>query len=94
MTMTDADAPAPAKPKRKYTRRKARATKPKLVVNNGGEFAGLTKTACCNGCKPDRCVISQTNYCAHPFKGGLQTTQLHVSDAIARYARAKEVLRA
>lgn len=88
--MTDVPTIETSKPKRKWKR------KPRLVVDNvskaPAEFAGLTASDCCNDCDENKCVISGSNVCAHPLKGGLQAAQLSQSDVVKRYRRAKVVL--
>jgi hypothetical protein len=32
------------------------------------ELAGLTAQACAAGCKRGRCVITENQFCGHPFK--------------------------
>jgi hypothetical protein len=85
MTMPDQETPATSKPKRKYTRRAKPAARPV-------EFAGLTATDCCDGCTETRCVISGSNVCSHPHKGGLQASQMIQHEVVKRYNRAKKIL--
>lgn len=76
-TVTEAPAPAP-KPTRQHRRpnkrpkRQARAAKPSTEDKpiKGGEFAGVSATACCTACTPERCVISTVGVCKHPYKTG------------------------
>lgn len=55
-------------------------------------LAGLTRTDCCKACNADGCVISGSNYCAHPRKGKLQGTDMHNGDAIERLNKAEKML--
>src|SRR5229473_8659786 len=94
MTETPAEAPKkqPAKKKAKkraFPRTRADA-KPAPAIPT--QFAGITTTECCDGCNKDGCVISGMNYCAHPFKGGLQSAQMQDQDALKRFNRAKGAL--
>jgi hypothetical protein len=88
MTMTEQTETT--KPKRTYKRRKRAAVAKPAAPK--AEFAGLTATDCCEGCGPERCVISGIGVCAHPLKGGLQSAQMSKPDMLARYNRAKKVL--
>jgi hypothetical protein len=84
--------PPAAPAKRKYTRRKRhKATGKKVIpLKMSDEFAGMTATDCCTDCAADCCVISGTNVCSHPLKGG----QIPPNDsaAFARFLRAKKAL--
>jgi hypothetical protein len=62
----------------------------KLKANN--PFFGMTQMNCADGCQPDRCVISEMAYCAHPYKGGLQRVSQNNIAAINRLNNAKEFL--
>jgi hypothetical protein len=84
------EAPSPFKPKVRHKRRKRQAAK--VVTPFKAEFAGLTPVECCANCKPDRCVISGTNLCAHPNKGGLQSALYAEQSTFSRYQRAKKAL--
>jgi len=90
MDMTETPTPAaPAKPRRKPVRRKAAAApKPELP----SELAGLTPTDCCDGCNDKRCAISGSPVCAHPFKGGLQSSMMGDPAAMKRHGAAKKAL--
>jgi hypothetical protein len=46
---------------------------------NAKKLPALTVTDCCvaEACSADGCVISGSNYCAHPRKGGLQGRDMH-----------------
>lgn len=87
-----ADAPpdAPKKPKRH-----ARANKrPRAAVappKAADAFEGITPSDCPNACRPDRCVITNAGFCAHPHKGGLQA-RLQTPDNLRRYHAAKRAL--
>jgi hypothetical protein len=83
----DAPAAKPGKSKKKVA--KKRAAPPKAAVS---QFAGLTKTACADGCNAKGCVISGKPYCAHPTKGGLQTTDMNDNAALKRLKAAREYL--
>jgi hypothetical protein len=57
------------------------------------EFSGLTEVNCCDACYSSGvCVISGKNVCAHPNKGGLQPRQMSDGQALARFARARDML--
>jgi len=56
-------------------------------------FAGMTNMNCCGDCKPTGCVISGRPYCAHPYKGGLQSSELTNIAAITRLNDAKVFLK-
>ena len=75
---------------RKFPRERHAAPPPSKVP---AEFAGLNPRECCNACNKDGCVISGVNYCAHPFKGGLQTAQMNDHEALKRFNRAKAALK-
>jgi len=75
---------AAAKQKRKAARRKARPAPDVL--------AGLTVKACADGCyAAGRCVITG-GYCAHPYKGGLQSRELSNRATVKRFTEAKRRL--
>ena len=95
-TQDEAPTEAPQKKTVKKKARKARAfprarAEEKPVIPS--EFAGITTTDCCDACNKDGCVISGTNVCAHPMKGGLQSAQMQDNDALRRFNRAKGALR-
>jgi hypothetical protein len=56
------------------------------------DFGGLTIGECSFDCQPDRCVITRTNHCGHPCKGGLQATEQRDPEIVARYNRARRQL--
>lgn len=56
------------------------------------EFAGLTVTDCCQACNADGCVISGSNYCAHPRKGGLQGRDMHDQATVGKLNAARKTL--
>ena len=56
------------------------------------DFPGLAAKECAQGCSPKRCVISGKPYCAHPNKGGLQSTDMYDSTAVERFGRARKML--
>lgn len=105
MSMTETQAPKKrggfsdeARAKAMATRAANRAAKqqkappPAPQQNKSAEFAGLSKVNCCDGCEPTRCVISGIGVCAHPYKCGLQASQLSDRKALTRFNRAKELL--
>lgn len=94
MTDTPTDPKPKPEPKRKQTRRKRTVPAPRVAAQPrpAGEFEGLTPTDCCDACVPAHCVISGTGYCAHPFKGGLQSAQQNQFEVVKRYRRAKSAL--
>jgi hypothetical protein len=75
----------PSKTKKKPVKKAA----PKAAVS---QFAGLTKTACADGCNAKGCVISGKPYCAHPTKGALQTGDMNNAGALKRLRDAREYL--
>ena len=81
--------PEPVKQRRKRgpNRPKAAAT-----VVKPSPFIGMTRANCCDGCHKGHCVVSNNTYCAHPYKGGLQTGDLIKHEAVKRYAAAKAYL--
>ena len=81
-----------AEPKKKRGRPARRPARTVIPFKAPDEFAGMTATECCIACKPDRCVISGMNVCAHPNKGGLQSSLMQKADAMERYTRARKVL--
>jgi hypothetical protein len=96
MSMSEENQTEAPKKKVVKKKRKARAfpraraeAKPEVP----SEFAGISSTDCCAACNKDGCVISAMNYCAHPFKNGLQALQMNDSEALRRYNRAKGALR-
>lgn len=91
MSMTETPSPAAPKPKRKYAARRQRPAAPRAAAKPD-EFAGITTVACCTACDATRCVISGRPYCAHPYKGGLQGTDLHNAAATNRLNAAKKML--
>ncbi len=101
MTMTDHNGPPAAapdpkpKPRRKYQRtRKPRAAAPSSdpKSNPAAFLDGITGSACASGCNEKGCVISGSNYCAHPHKGGLQGRDIGDAEKIARYNLARRLL--
>lgn len=64
---------APPKPKRHARpNKRKRAAKPSTADKPiaGGQFAGVSATACPTACTAERCVISTVNVCKHPRKTG------------------------
>jgi hypothetical protein len=90
----ETEANIPARPAKKRQKRKlaSRAAAPPAAKADS-PFAGITSMECCDGCHKDGCVISGMNYCAHPFKGGLQAAQMNDQAALKRFNRAKAVLK-
>jgi hypothetical protein len=83
--------------KRQVKRRAAeqldkRAARMVRAAQRAGPFAGMTQMNCCDGCRPDFCVISEMAYCAHPYKGGLHRVSQTNPAALARLNGAKEFL--
>ena len=83
---------APAKTvKRRRKRRAAPRRQAQIMPSKSpNEFAGMNKLDCCTACRPNGCVISGMDYCAHPMKSGLQPTG--DQQVVARYKRAQKVL--
>lgn len=84
-----AEHPVVKQRRKKRTRHTTPRAKPDHAPD---ELAGLTETECCEGCRPDRCVISGINVCAHPMKSGLQPALANDRDRLARYERARKKL--
>jgi hypothetical protein len=57
------------------------------------EFPGLTADLCCEGCREERCIISQTGFCLHPYKSGLQAAHRMMPAVMQRFDRARKKLR-
>lgn len=55
-------------------------------------LTGMTVKDCPKACSADGCVISGQSYCAHPRKGGLQTSDQGNSEAIERLQKAQKKL--
>ena len=96
--MSITETPIEEAPKKKVIKkkRKARAFPKQRAEAKApvpSEFAGLSTTDCCDACTKEGCVISAMNYCAHPFKNGLQSAQMQDNDALRRFNRAKAALR-
>jgi hypothetical protein len=91
MTETPIDAPKKIVKKKRKPQRRA-AAPPPAPAKVPSQFAGITTSECCDGCSRDRCVITEINYCAHPFKGGLQSAQMNDEQALKRFNRAKAAL--
>ena len=96
MSMSEENQNEAPKKKAFKKKRKARAfpraraeAKPEVPT----EYAGISVTDCCDACTKEGCVISKMNYCAHPFKNGLQASQMNDTEALRRYNRAKGALR-
>ena len=73
-TVTETPAPPKAKRRVKAKAKAKRQAKPKVDTADapikGGEFAGVSASACCTGCTAERCLISTVNVCKHPYKTG------------------------
>lgn len=91
----ETESPAPTKPRKRRTAKRRRAAAPKQQgqVKAPAEFAGMTERECCEACGPAKCVISGRPICAHPFKGGLQTSLHHDREALSRFERARKALK-
>lgn len=85
--------PAKKRKARKFLKQGHRTVDPPVMPRVPPEFAGLNPRECCNACNKGGCVISGTIYCAHPFKGGLQTTEMNDHEALKRFNRAKAALK-
>ena len=98
MTMTDQNGPpAPApepKPKRRGRARRTQPPAPRepRAPKPGAFLAGLTGSACAAGCNATGCVISGSNYCAHPHKGGLQGRDIGDAEKLQRFNLARQLL--
>jgi len=84
------DAPATKQTRKKAAKKRAAPRKePKA---DGVTYPGLTRTGCADGCNANGCVISGKPYCAHPTKGGLQTTDMNDTAALKRLRAARDQL--
>ena len=93
---TEAPAKEKKKPGRKPGKKRAfpRARiEGKATALAPAPFDGISANECCDGCNADKCEISGSFYCAHPFKGGLQAAQMNDPEALRRFNRAKAVLK-
>jgi hypothetical protein len=80
------------KHKRVIGRQENQANRKTKAAQKAGIYYGMTQMNCADGCKPDKCVISERGYCAHPYKGGLQRIDQNDLTAINRLNEAKEFL--
>lgn len=87
-----AESIAAATPKPKLKVKRRRRTGRLLPFKAPEEFAGMTANECCSACKVDRCVISETNICTHPYKSPIQPAMMANAKILARYQRAKTAL--
>lgn len=78
----------PEKPKPK---RHARANRRPVPTHKADPYEGITPSDCPSACRPDRCCITQSVFCAHPHKGGLQA-RLQTPENLRRYNEAKRTL--
>lgn len=70
-TATEAPKPARKKVKRRVKQaRQPAAAKTADAPIQGGQFAGVSATRCCDACTAGRCVISTVDQCKHPYKSG------------------------
>ena len=53
-------------------------------------YAGLTRRECCADCTKERCFISGTGQCGHPFKSNLHDAK---PDVIDRIQHARKLIR-
>lgn len=51
------------------------------------EFAGVTMADCCSACVKTHCVIVETDFCGHPYKGSHPTGTPRQAERIARVAK-------
>lgn len=95
MSMTEeTEVKAPAAPKKKKQKRKvAPRAKAAEAAKPASPFAGISATECCDGCGGGHCVISGIDYCAHPFKSGLQSAMMNDQEIMKRYNKAKAELK-
>lgn len=70
---------------------RATAAPPPAAKTATSDLAGLTALACCDACRPDRCVISCSAICAHPAKGGLQAN-LQNEKTLRLFNEAKRII--
>jgi hypothetical protein len=84
------EANEPAAGKNKKARKPPRRASFQKPDNKpAAPFPGLTRTACATACTAAGCVISGKPYCAHPTKGGLQTTDMGNPAALKRLQDAR-----
>jgi hypothetical protein len=91
MTMTEQTTEVPKPKKRKTTKKRARAKPSPAPEKPTGIYIGITPSDCPEACKADRCVISESGICSHPYKGGLQA-MMQTPDAIRRLNAAKRAI--
>jgi hypothetical protein len=96
LTVADTEiSPQPRKRKlrgRHKTKRMMLKAEKRATLKANNPYFGMTQMNCADGCKPDKCVISERGYCAHPYKGGLQRLDQNDLAAINRLNEAKEFL--
>lgn len=56
-------------------------------MSDDKEFEGITVKDCCDGCKPNRCVITGNQFCGHPHKSSHPTAGQKVTERILRAKR-------
>lgn len=101
MSMTDESeikappaVPAKKKVKRKFIKRGHRQVDPVVFGKPAASpFEGISANNCCDRCNEKGCVISGREYCAHPFKTGLQAAQMNDTAALKRLNKAKDKLK-
>lgn len=86
------EKPKRAKPVKKVKAKKRAAAKPKAEPGSKVPFPGMTRTACADSCSVKGCVISGKEYCAHPCKGALRSSELSDNAALKRIEAARAQL--
>jgi hypothetical protein len=62
------------------------------MTNTPDNFAGLSRTQCCDACTPARCQISEQQFCWHPRKSGMPSSANRDPEAVTRYEAAQNHL--
>lgn len=63
-----------------------------IAQKPAAQFAGLTVDSCPTACNAQGCIFVEKPYCAHPYKGGPQGTDISRPSVIARINEAKRII--
>ncbi len=85
------EVPNQKSPKPKTAKKRTKAKVKPAAPKQDSVYAGITPADCPVACNTGRCVISGRAICAHPYKGGLQSS-IQSPEAIRRVNEAKRVL--
>jgi len=83
------EKPKLAKPVKKSKAKKRTVAKVKAEPKSNVPFPGMTRTACADSCNIKGCAISGKDYCAHPCKGALRSSELSDTAALKRIESAR-----